>query len=248
MKCCNVYENNSIKKVLGQTLRPGGFSLTEKSVRFCRLGPEDNVLDLGCGMGATVGYLYENHGIKAIGVDPSEKLIGFARRNYEFADFILGTGENIPFEEASFKGVFAECALSLMEDLDAALKEILRVLKKGGWLVITDVYAKNPIHVKELNDISINSCMRGLHDLKHLEKRLKRLGFDIMLLEDCSDLLRSLMVNIVFSYGSMDAFWSKTTDNCTQVCKFQEILKACKPGYFLMIARKGDADYERYCI
>lgn len=248
MKCCNVYEDSSIKEVLGQTLRPGGFSLTEKSVRFCGFEPGDAVLDLGCGMGATVGYLYERYGIKAVGVDPSEKLIGFARESYKFTDFILGRGENIPFNESSFKGVFAECTLSLMEDLSTALNEIYRVLKKGGWLVITDVYAKNPIHIKELHGISINSCIRGLHDLKHLEKQLIELGFNIILLEDYSDLLKSLMVKIVLSYGSMDAFWNKTTDNYAGACELNKTLKECKPGYFLMIARKGDADYERYGI
>lgn len=244
MKCCNAYENSSMKEMLGETLRPGGFSLTEKSVQFCRLEPEDAVLDLGCGMGATVGYLYKNHGIKAAGVDPSEKLIGFAKDNYSFADFFPGTGENIPFAEDSFHAVFAECSLSLMKDLDISLKEVFRVLKKGGWLVISDVYARRPGNVKELKGISFNSCMRGLHDLEHLEKQLKELGFDIMLLEDCSDLLKSLMVKIVFSNGSMGAFWNKNTDNCTGTFRFQEALKACKPGYFLMIARKGSADYE----
>jgi ubiquinone/menaquinone biosynthesis C-methylase UbiE len=233
-----------MKEVLGETLRPGGYSLTEKGVRFCKFKPEDTVLDLGCGMGATVGYLYVRHRIKAVGLDPSEKLIGLAREQYKFADFVIGAGENIPFEKDSFNGVFAECTLSLMEDLEATLKEISRVLKKGGWLVITDVYAKKPGLLKELNGIPFNSCMRSMHDLELLKEQLKELGFCIMLLEDHSDLLRSLMAQIVFSYGSMNAFWSKTTGNCAVSCRFQEILKACKPGYFLMIARKGDAAYE----
>lgn len=246
MKNRNVYEKKCMTEVLGETLRPGGFDLTEKSVRFCKLEPDDLVLDLGCGMGATVGYLYERHDIKAKGVDPSEKLIGLARRKYGFADFVLGTGESIPFPEDSFHAVFAECTLSLMEDSDRALKEVFRVLKKNGKLVITDVYAKNPGSIKELEKLSFNSCMRGLHDLKHLKAKLIRLGFDIMLLEDCSDLLKSLMVQIVFSYGSMGVFWNKATDCRTEADKFQEILKACKPGYFLMIAMKGDVDSERY--
>jgi len=237
-----------MKEVLGETLRPGGFMLTEKSIRFCRLKPEDAVLDLGCGMGATVGYLYESHGIKAAGIDPSEKLITLARGKYRFGDFVQGTGENIPFADSSFNAVFAECTLSLMEDLDAALKEAFRVLKKGGWLVISDVYAKNPGHLKELKEISFRSCMRGLHDPAHLENLLIKLGFRIMLWEDCSNLLKSLMTEIVFRYGSMGAFWSKATGNCDEACRFQELLKACKPGYFLMIARKGDAENGRYCI
>ncbi|HOE56822.1 MAG TPA: class I SAM-dependent methyltransferase [Bacillota bacterium] len=244
MKCYNAYENGNMKEILGETLRPGGFSLTDKSVQFCRLEPKDAVLDLGCGMGATVGHLYLRYRIKAVGVDPSEKLIGYAKEKYGFADFVIGTGENIPFSEDSFNCVFSECTLSLMEDTDAALKEIFRVLKRGGWLVISDVYAKNPGLVKGMSGIPFNTSMRGLHDLKYLEEQLKIAGFNIMHFEDCSGLLKSLMAQVVFSYGSMGAFWNKVTDNCEDVCKFQEILKACKPGYFLMITRKGDSDYE----
>ena len=47
--------------------------------------------------------------------------------------------------------------------------------------------------------------MRSMHDLELLKEQLKELGFCIMLLEDHSDLLRSLMAQIVFSYGSMNA-------------------------------------------
>lgn len=93
MGCCNAYESKSMAEVTGETLRPGDFRLTEKAVRLCGLSSRDAVLDLGCGRGATVNYLYNTHRIQAIGIDPSEKLIGDARKRYAFADFLTGRGK-----------------------------------------------------------------------------------------------------------------------------------------------------------
>lgn len=239
MKCCNAFESDSMVEVMGETLRPGGFSLTEKGVQFCKISPEDAVLDLGCGRGATVEYLFDKHGIRAAGIDPSAKLIGVAKKEHNNADYYLGSGENLPFLDNSFNCVFAECTLSLMNDLNSTIKQVHRVLKKGGWFVITDVYAKNPDAVKKLNTFALNSCMRGLHDLEKLKDKLKESGFSIELSEDYSDLLKELLVKIVFSFGSMGAFWNITSHDCADGCKFQEALKLCRPGYFMMVARKG---------
>ncbi|KNZ43445.1 methyltransferase type 11 [Acetobacterium bakii] len=231
-----------MREVTGQTLRPGGFSLTEKAVQFCGISKGDTVLDLGCGMGATIGYLYENHGIKGVGIDPSKKLLDMGRKQFKSLDFILGTGDYLPFEEKSFNCVLAECTLSLMDDINKTINQVLKVLKDSGTFIITDVYAKNSNGIKALEDFSFNSCMRGLHDIDCLKEKLVARGFEIMLFEDCSDLLKALMVKIIFSYGSMNVFWRKTTENsdCVNGCQFQEILKACKPGYFILIAKKGN--------
>ena len=240
MDCCNAYESESMHEVLGETLRPGGFSLTEKALRFCSISENDRVLDLGCGRGATVNYLYERHGIRAVGVDPSQKLIREAKNRYWCADFVPGKGEELPLKSADFDCVLAECTLSLMET-GSTFKQVSRVLKDNGWFVITDVYARNPDAVNELNGFSVNSCMRGLHDLEKLRGQLVQYGFEIAFLEDCSNLLKELFVRITFAYGSMSAFWNVTAQNCMDGCGFHEALKKCKPGYFILIARKRGA-------
>ena len=155
MGCCNAYESKSMAEVTGETLRPGGFRLTEKAVQLCGLSPWDAVLDLGCGRGATVNYLCNTHRIRTIGIDPSEKLIEDARKRYGFADFLTGRGEDLPFESECFTCVFAECTLSLMENLNRVLKETFRVLKGGGRLVVTDVYARNAREVSGLRPFAM---------------------------------------------------------------------------------------------
>lgn len=126
----NVYESSCMQEATGETLRPGGFKLTEKALNFCGLNEQTRVLDLGCGMGATAAYLFKNHGITVVGLDPSEKLLNIAKAKNPFMTFFFGSGDSLPFENESFECVFAECTLSLMHDLHVTLKEVNRVLKK----------------------------------------------------------------------------------------------------------------------
>lgn len=238
MKTCNVYENDNLKSLLGQTLRPGGFALTEKAVGLCKFTKGDILLDLGCGCGATIEYLNREYGIRVVGIDPSEKLLNIAKTNYPSGDFILAKGEDLPFQTEKFDGVLSECTLSLMEDLSGVLGQVYRVLKNDGYFVITDVYAKEPVFLDQVNKKPANTCMRGLHDLQSLKECLRDEGFEIILLEDHSFFLKELMVKIIFSYGSMGIFWNKTSEACLDGEEFQDLLKKCKPGYFLMVAKK----------
>lgn len=236
----NAYESGCMTEIMGETLRPGGFSLTDIGVQHCGISPGDTVLDLGCGRGATVNYLYEKYRITAVGIDPSEKMIKAAKSNYGYADFFLGKGEQLPFEDASFDCVLAECTLSLMDDLDSVIKQVYRVLKGNGWFVITDVYAKNPEALNQLGSYSIDSCMRSMHDLGQLSNRLEQTGFFTVYWEDYSRYLKELFVKIVFSYGSMCQFWNAATEKCINGGEFYRAIKQCKPGYFLMIAKKKE--------
>lgn len=230
------YESPQMTELLGETLRPGGFDLTAKGVACCHWTSADLLLDLGCGQGATVSYLDQTYGLTVVGIDPSQKLLAMAKKNNPDNTFLVGSGEAIPFPDDMFQGVLSECTLSLMMDMTAALKEVYRVMKNNGTFFITDVYARNPDSLEAIKNHQFKSCMRGLYDLKQLQVDVTSAGFEIILLEDHSALLRQLLVKTIFEFGSMNAFWQKTGGACTT--GFQDALKMCKPGYYMMIARK----------
>lgn len=236
MKSCSIYENENMRKVTGDTLRPGGFFLTDKAIKMCNFKYEDILLDIGCGMGATVNRLKNEYNLNAYGIDPSQKLIQLGKEKYKDNKLEHGKGEDLPYENSFFKGVLAECTMSLMEDYEKTLIESKRVLKKDGCFVVSDVYARKTEGLEELQNYNINSCMRGLFDVNVLSNKIKNLGFEIVCFEDWTDLLKQLMVKIIFRYGSMAIFWNLAT--CTNCNDFQKKLTACKPGYFLLIAKK----------
>lgn len=235
-KCA--YESPEMIKLLGTTLRPGGFELTDRGIEVCQWRTDQVILDLGCGQGATMRYLNKKLGIRSVGIDPSEKLIQVARATGSSGDFHVGSGEMLPFDDDSFDGVISECTLSLMDELGTVLSGVHRVLKSRGYFFITDVYARKPELVAELKKDNFKSCMRGLYGLEDIKQQIVENGFEVVKSEDHSERLSQLMVKIIFEYGSMGIFWQKTGGTCA--AHFQEALKKCKPGYYLLIARKID--------
>ncbi len=101
------------------------------------LGPISGlrILDAGCGTGANLRFL-RRYG-KPIGIDLSKEALKFAAsRRPEW--LTLGTVSNLPFADSSFDLVTSFEVLyhlAVQDDMDA-LRELARVLKPGGWLLV----------------------------------------------------------------------------------------------------------------
>ncbi len=105
--------------------------------RFVKKG--DRVLDLGSGNGRYYNYFKEKE-TKYVGIDNSERLVEIARKKYLFADFRLGDGLNLPFPDNSFDKVVSVAVFHHVPSENFRLrflKEINRVLKKEGKLILT---------------------------------------------------------------------------------------------------------------
>lgn len=89
--------------------------------------PGERALDLGCGAGLLVRDL-RARGIAATGID----------RDAALHPPIVGDARALPLSDASLDIVFAQEVLSWIDGLDAALAEIVRVLRPGGRLAIGD--------------------------------------------------------------------------------------------------------------
>ena len=113
-----------------ECLRPGGLALTAELVQLAELTPSAELLDAGCGAGRAVGWLREQ-GFAAWGVD--QAYLG------EEEWLIRGDMTALPWPDGSFDGYLAECSLSVCQDAAQALAEAYRVLRPGGWLLVSDV-------------------------------------------------------------------------------------------------------------
>lgn len=90
-----------------------------------------NLLDIGCGTGLFVEKYIQNGGC-GTGLDISEKMVAKARRRCPGCEFMVGTGENLPFNDGSFNAVSSVLVFSYVKNPVAMLSEVYRVLTPGG--------------------------------------------------------------------------------------------------------------------
>jgi len=98
------------------------------------------ILDFGCGTGNWSQYLESNLGFKVIGVDISKDSVYSANKNKHQSgldtNFIIGDVRALPFKNGSFHGIFSSDVLGHIIEVDLAIKEISRILKRGGTAAI----------------------------------------------------------------------------------------------------------------
>jgi ubiquinone/menaquinone biosynthesis C-methylase UbiE len=96
-------------------------------------------------IGAGTGFLTEGlvqKGLKVIAVDQSEAMIKEMKikfKEFDAIDYRIGEAENLPIQDETVDYVFANMYLHHVEAPPSALKEMVRVLKKEGKVVITDL-------------------------------------------------------------------------------------------------------------
>ncbi len=99
------------------------------------------VLDVGCGIGGSSRILAREYGFAVTGITISPAQV---RRAQELtpedvtAQFVVGDALDLPYPEASFDVVWSIEAGPHMPDKDRYAREMLRVLKPGGRLVVAD--------------------------------------------------------------------------------------------------------------
>lgn len=100
----------------------------------------DALLDVGCGTGALLQVLAAVFpSVKLYGVDPSVEMLDIARLKLgTSAALKQGYAEELPFPDEVFEIVVSTSMLHYLRRPDKALREIARVLKPAGQIVITD--------------------------------------------------------------------------------------------------------------
>jgi len=102
--------------------------------------PRQQLLDIGCGTGRLLTMLAKTHpGISLAGVDTTAEMLAVARPRLLTGTLLAqASAEQLPFAAATFDTIVSCNMFHYIRQPLAALKEIRRLLRPGGALVITD--------------------------------------------------------------------------------------------------------------
>ena len=114
-----------------------------------QINSEDKVLDAGCGVGGSSIYLAERIGCEVIGITLSEHQVNKATQSAKYRNLdSLVSFQKMDFHQTSFKENSFDVIWFLesfchSDDFEILVKEVFRLLKPNGRLMIADGFSSN---------------------------------------------------------------------------------------------------------
>lgn len=119
-------------------------SIKKDTIKAPGLNSEAKILDLCTGTGDLASILKEKYPqAEVIGVDFSSDMLKIAREKYSNINFLETDCSQLPFEDESFDLCIISFGLRNIENMEKALIEIYRILKKDGYFINLDLGKPN---------------------------------------------------------------------------------------------------------
>ena len=143
-------------------------------LRLLSPGPNEKILDVGAGKGDVAALVQQTGSCDVYALDPDKKRIGLAQKAHPNVKVCVAGSESIPYEAGFFDKVYSTMAVHHFADQDKSFKEIARVLKSGGVLVVADISSRS--FLGRLGRFLENSVMRSHLRFLNREELVAMLG------------------------------------------------------------------------
>ncbi|MFX0073758.1 MAG: class I SAM-dependent methyltransferase, partial [Candidatus Hermodarchaeota archaeon] len=137
-------------KIVGEKIGEIHEKLAKWGISKVDIKPEDNILEIGCGSGAFIKKIAKNiKSGKIVGIDYSEAMVELSTENNKKyiesgkVEIKLGNVTSLPFSENYFNLSIGIETINFWPDIFNSLREIYRVLKPDGVLLIINNTYKN---------------------------------------------------------------------------------------------------------
>jgi ubiquinone/menaquinone biosynthesis C-methylase UbiE len=175
---------------------------TRETLARINLSRADCVLDVGCGTGALLERIvHEYPDARLAGVDPVPEMLALARRKLPpEAELKEGWAEGLPWGDACFDVVISSNMFHFIRQPLIALREMQRVLRTGGQIIITD-------WCDDYLACRINDWYLRLRDAAHVKTYTKR---------ECTNLLQEAgCANATVERYKISLLWGLMTAKAT---------------------------------
>jgi len=224
----------------------GRYQLFEELDRVLnRLAPKSRVLDLGCGTGHFADYV-QRRGFSVVGVDPSTKMLAFARKNFPSIEFIEGYSSKLPFPADHFDCIICIEVLRYLDrpEVLRSYEEIKRTLRSGGTLLVTHVNTLATeayfvyYHLKRLaGALRGRKTHRAYFTSAAKEERILRdLGF--YEIEAIGRMAATIRIGYKFGHR-MGRAWARGIESLDRTQRTTSGVHRNLRGHLVLIARKG---------
>jgi tocopherol O-methyltransferase len=160
--------------------------LIEHLARLSKIKPGSNILDIGCGLGASSFYLARNYNAAVTGINTSSVQVQMAIKAAagEKLDtkFLLMDAEAMDFQK-QFDLLWSVESISHYEHRENFFASAAKLLKPGGLFAITDWFKKEnltPVETRKFIDPIENGMMVKLQIMDDYERFLTSNGLQIM--------------------------------------------------------------------
>ena len=193
-------------------LHPGGLALTDGLIQMRPLPLGAKILDIGSGCGVTVAHFRSQYHYSAIGLEKDPE------KACQSPYTLLADAESIPLQSNTLDAVFFECSLSKIQHPTIALAEAFRLLKPGGAIYLSDLYAQGQAQ-------TFTGLLGRIETLPAIKSYFYELGFSPFSHQDCPNELSSYWAKLLFDNGPQ----------LTGLLPSPQALKQVKCGYFAAV-------------
>ena len=163
----------------GDSMERGHRPVGEQAIVKMQIPANAVVLDVGCGSGWAARLIAtqasQGH---VIGIDVSDEMIRVASdqsKGFPNLEFKVASAEALPFDDAKFSHAFSMESLYYYADIEAAAREIRRVLRPGGLFVtVVDLYKENEPSHQWIDNLNVPVHLLSANDYRAL---FERVGF-----------------------------------------------------------------------
>lgn len=187
-----------------------GTVATQELIALCDFTADMHILDVGCGVGGSTRRLADQIGCSVTGIDLSDEYIDAAERltslfnMQDRVKFRAANALDMPFDDDSFDGIWSIQMNMNIEDKLAWFKELYRVVKPGGRVVLYEVcgHKNSPPYfpVPWAQDASISFLLEP----GKFRDAITAAGFEIDAWNDKTDLAQQAFAHMTEPAGEPD--------------------------------------------
>ena len=173
-----------------------GLEATEEMAALVAVRQSDHLLDVGSGLGGPARWLSTRFGCRITGIDLTPEFCAIAEHLTRLVGldarvrFQLGNALALPFDDGTFEGAYSMFVSMNISNKPKLYGEIFRVLRSGGWLVLSEIARGNDGDVPYPTPWASTAAESFLSTADDTQNALRGAGFEVELVRN--DLQRTL--------------------------------------------------------